>query len=363
MKTSASKASAVGRKVASHWERPAVITKANLFDRSFANWAFNPIDGCSFACPFCCVPEVSTCKMAPQLAQHGINSPDGEWGNYQLLRTWDEERFLKSLDSAWDYSQVDFASNWRSAILMSSTTDPYQPIIGAQKPQGRQLQRELNRMRRRVLRLILEHSPNLVRVLTRSPLACCDFDLFKQFGPRLTFGMSVPTLREDLIRVYEPDSPPASERIKTLRRAKENELPFYIVMPPIYPDCDQNDLQATLKAVAELNPITIFCEPLNVRGSIEARVLNCRAGSSPAAVQALAGEEAWQDYAIGCLRTVQVLSDELGILERIHLWPPKSLGNEGLIQRMPDPSAYRAWLDHWWRRESEWPLVRGVYHP
>jgi DNA repair photolyase len=72
--------------------------------------------------------------------------------------------------------------DWRSAILMSSTTDPYQPIAGAQKPHGRQLQRDVARMRRRALELILNESVQLVRVLTRSPLACRDFDLFKEFG-------------------------------------------------------------------------------------------------------------------------------------------------------------------------------------
>ncbi len=50
-----------------------------------------------------------------------------------------------------------------------------------------------------------------------------------------------------------------------------------------------------------------------------------------------------------------MLSEKLGIQERIHLWPAKSLGDDGIVQRMPDPSEYRAWLDYWWNRESEWP--------
>ena len=357
MKTPVSNASAVGGKVASNWERPAVITKANLFGKGFANWAFNPMDGCSFGCPFCFAPEVSTSKMTAHLSEHSVTSADGAWGNYQLLRTWDEERFLTSLDAAWEPSQLNVTASWRSAILMSSTTDPYQPIIAAQKPQGRQLQRELNRMRKQALQLILGHSANLVRVLTRSPLARRDFDLFKEFGPRLTFGMSLPTLREDLIRMYEPHAPSASDRLSTLHRAKKMGLHVFVVMSPIYPDCDENDLRNTLNAVAALDPITIFCEPLNIRGGIAARVLNGNDGPPPQALQALASEETWRNYAFGCLRTVQVLSEELGIQGRIHLWPPKALADDGWVQRMIDPSGYRAWLDFWWKRESEWPSL------
>jgi hypothetical protein len=142
--------------------------------------------------------------------------------------------------------------------------------------------------------------------------------------------MSLPTLREELSRIYEPHAPSAAERLMTLHRAKEKGLDVFVVMSPIYPDCDESDLRGTLKAVAALDPITIFCEPLNLRGGIAARVLNGGAGSSPAAVRALAGGEAWQNYAIGCLATVQLVAAELGILERIHLWPPKSLGDSVL---------------------------------
>ena len=291
MKNPTSKVSAVGRKLAPSWERPAIITTANLFRKSFANWVFNPIDGCSYGCPFCFVPEVSACPLAPQLSEQGVTSPDGDWGNYQLIRTWDDGPFIKSLNATWEPFKPDSSPGWRSAILMSSTTDPYQPIAGV-NTRRKQLQRDLRRMRRRALELILNESSQLVRILTRSPLASRDFDLFREFGPRLTFGMSLPTLREDLIRMYEPHAPSASERLKTLHHAKKNGLHVYVVMSPIYPECDESDLRDTLEAVAALDPITIFCEPLNVRGGIATRVLNGMCVPSPCALRALSGGKA-----------------------------------------------------------------------
>lgn len=73
---------------------------------------------------------------------------------------------------------------------------------------------------RRSLELILERSTLNARVLTRSPLAKSDFDLFAAFGKRLTFGMSLPTLRDDLSRIFEPKAPAPSNALpRCARRA------------------------------------------------------------------------------------------------------------------------------------------------
>ena len=52
----------------------------------------------------------------------------------------------------------------------------------------------------RSLELIRDHSTLNLRILTRSPLARADFDLFRTIGRRLLFGMSLPTLRNDLAK-------------------------------------------------------------------------------------------------------------------------------------------------------------------
>ena len=77
--------------------------------------------------------------------------------------------------------------------------------------------------------------------------------------------MSLPTLRNDLAKLYEPKAPPPSTRLATLRAAKEAGLNVYVAMAPTYPECDEVDLRATLEAVVELKPITVFHEPINIR--------------------------------------------------------------------------------------------------
>src|ERR1043166_6823729 len=82
------------------WSSPAVIAPNNFVYKSLSNWAFNIAVGCSHACRFCYVPSASTIKMETKLAEYGVSDPDFEWGDYVLLRPWDEQKFVASLRSA-----------------------------------------------------------------------------------------------------------------------------------------------------------------------------------------------------------------------------------------------------------------------
>jgi len=84
--------------------------------------------------------------------------------------------------------------------------------------------------------------------------------------------MSLPTLDDDLARIYEPKAPAPSQRLKTLQKAKEMGLHIYVAMAPTFPECDEADLRKTLAAIKELNPITIFHEPINIRAENVARI-------------------------------------------------------------------------------------------
>src|SRR5918996_1165947 len=82
------------------WHAPAVIAPNNFVYKSLSNWSFNIAVGCSHACLFCYVPSAATIKQGRKLAEYGVVDPDAEWGNYVLLRPWDEQKFLASLRSA-----------------------------------------------------------------------------------------------------------------------------------------------------------------------------------------------------------------------------------------------------------------------
>jgi len=338
------------------WHAPAVIAENNFVYKSLSNWAFNVAVGCSHACRFCYVPSAATIKQGPKLAEFGVKDPDAEWGDYVLLRPWEEDRFLASLRAAENTPRSLLKPDGNRAVMFCSTTDPYQVIYHPDPEQQRMLAKHSRFLVRRSLELIRDRSTLNVRILTRSPLARADFDLFKSFGARLLFGMSLPTLRNDLAKVYEPKAPAPSQRLATLLAARKAGLHVYVAIAPTYPECDEADLRATLSAVAETEPVTIFHEPINIRAENVERI---ESQASDLGVRlktdVFESREQWQNYAVNALQIVEKIAGELKISDRLHLWPDKSLGNLNVANRMPNPKEYMRWLRKNWGRISEWP--------
>jgi len=341
--------------VADFWGSPALIAPNNFVYKSLSNWAFNIAVGCSHACRFCYVPSAATIKQGPALKEYGVEDPDREWGRYVLVRPWDERAFLGSLRTAENTPPSELKPDGNRAVIYCSTTDAYQVIQHPDPARQQELSTHARFLVRRSLELIRDRSTLNVRILTRSPLARTDFDLFKSFGNRLLFGMSIPTLRNDFARAYEPHAPAPSQRLATLRAAKETGLHVYVAIAPTYPECDEADLRTTLQTVAALEPLTIFHEPINVRAENVARMQAEAAELGfPLRDDVFTTRELWQDYALKSLKTVECLGWELRIANRIHLWPDKSLGSRAVLERIRDHH-HLDWLQRCWIRISEWP--------
>jgi DNA repair photolyase len=338
------------------WSSPAVIAPNNFVYKSLSNWALNVAVGCSHACRFCYVPSAATIKQGAKLREYGVEDPDAEWGDYVLLRPWDEQKFLASLRVAEAVPRSQLKVDGNRAVIYCSTTDPYQVLRHPDPAQQKMLAQHARMIVRRSLELIRDHSTLNVRILTRSPLARLDFDLFKSFGSRLVFGMSLPTLRNDLATLYEPKAPAPSQRLATLQAAKDFGLHVYVALAPTYPECDRTDLEATLKAVAPLEPITVFHEPINIRAENVSRIeAQGRKLGVKVKTEVFSSREAWQDYALDSLKTVFELARPLGLSDRLHLWPDKSLGSENVVKRQSKPEKYQKFLQNCWTRVSEWP--------
>lgn len=367
-----------------YWENPVVLMRNNFVKKSLSCWSCNPSVGCTHGCKFCYVPEVAANKQAVKLAKLGVRDPDEEWGDYAFLRNWDEGKFRTSLYAAERVPQGELNADGNRAVMYSTTTDPYQSV----KHEDSATQRLLNHhghllLVPRSLELILTESTLNVRMLTRSPLARRDFGLFKRFGNRLLFGMSLPTLDNELARIYEPNAPAPTKRLETLQAARAAGIPVYVAVAPTYPECDEADLSRTLTEIAKLDPVTVFHEPINIRAdNVERIQAHAQAIGKPTRLEVFATKEAWFRYSMDQLLLVQRLADEVGLADRLHLWPDPGLKSQPTFmavrraereQTHPernwskdelaqhhelDEEAYAAhvaWLEGWWARVSEWP--------
>ena len=346
------------------WSSPAVISENNFVYKSLSNWALNTAVGCEHACRFCYVPSTATIKQAGALQGFGVSDPDAEWGEYVLLRPWDEKKFLASLRKAERTPSDELKPDGNRAVLLSSTTDPYQVIKHPDPKRAKELRDHAAFVVRRALELIRDHSTINVRVLTRSPLAKRDFDLFKSLGKRVLFGMSLPTLNNQLARIYEPKAPAPSQRLATLQAAAEAGIPLYVAMAPTpaagieggEAEVDEADVRATMTEIKKLKPHTVFHEPINMRAeNVERIEAHARSLGVQLNTAVFTSREAWRAYSVAQLKLVERVAGEVRLSRQLHLWPDKALGSQAALKEQRDPADYRKWLEKWWTRISEWP--------
>jgi DNA repair photolyase len=361
------------------WKAPLTIERNNFKFKSLSSFACNIAVGCSHACRFCYVPNVSTIRLSGPLSEYGITNPDEQWGEYVLLRPWNEKAFLASIAKAETARELPPDGN--RAVIYCSTTDAYQTISDSDNEKTRRLNTARKHLVRRSLELILERSTLNVRILTRSPLARQDFDLYRRFGTRLLFGMSLPTLDNQLARIYEPHAPSPSQRLKTLQEAREAGLHVYVAMAPTYPECDEADLRRTMEAIRDLSPVTVFHEPINIRAENVQRIeTHARLLGRTMNTAVFDNGANWRTYAIGQLMLVQKIAGELGLLDHLHLWPDASLNSktsflkirkQGFSRNHPEATThektraaaedqkawqeFEGWISAWHGRISEWP--------
>jgi DNA repair photolyase len=356
--------------ITSLWNRPATIERNNFKFKSLSCWSYNLAVGCEHACRFCYVPEVSANRMAGKLKKLGVNDPDAEWGNYVFLRQWNEAAFKASLRKAMALPASELNADGNRAVMLCTTTDPYQTaslrkdeLPESPAPTFQQHRRQLVRD---ALRIILEESDLNVRILTRSPLAREDFALMKQFGNRLLFGMSLPTLNNRLAKIYEPKAPAPTQRLATLKAAREAGLNVYVAVAPVYPDCDARDMETTLRAIKELDPVTVFMEPINIRAE-NVRRIKAQADLLDYALNTVvfSRPDIWRNYATAQLSAFEAMARSLGIPDSVlHLWPDQSLGSKDARRQFaPDTHnwsnriPYSDWLEQHWNKVSAWPGI------
>jgi DNA repair photolyase len=365
------------------WDKtPIGITENHFEHKSLSFWSANIAVGCGHGCPFCYVTSTFTQPLIRLLEDRDVADPGKQWGAYLFLRRWNEAHFLKSLIKA-ELTKIPPGHDGNRAVMFCTTTDPYPVAAGAVKEC--EAARSLLRY---ALELILERSTLRVRIQTRSPLAVRDFGLFKSFGDRLTFGMSIPTLNTKLSRTYEPYAPAVTARLYALNKAKEAGLNVYVAMAPTYSECDENDLRRTLQAFKELDLVTIFHEPINVRDYNIQRIADHAAMAKTAIVPNVAAfdtPETTMRYGLNQLFSVQRVATELGIAHKLKLWPDKSLASKSAFMKIrheefakkyprvqltptqrdwvktADEKAYAqhlAWIHGWWAKISQWPGVQ-----
>jgi hypothetical protein len=184
-------------------ESTALLTpqSAGSFVRDF-DFTLNPYGGCAFGCTYCYVPAVL----------RGRAERLGGWGSYVEVR----------------HNAPAVLARRRHMLVgrsffCASATDPWQP---AEKRYS---------ITRRLLGVLADVPFRFGLFSTRSPLVLRDLDLLMAMAGRIEVGISLPTDREDIRRVFEPRNPPVAARLDAARRLRDAGLTVRLHVAPALP--------------------------------------------------------------------------------------------------------------------------------
>ncbi len=163
------------------------------------DYCINPYVGCAHGCRYC---------YATFMKRYTGHSE--EWGTFVDIKVNAPEVLAK---------QVKRIRNGQ--VLLSSVTDPYQPI---ESKYG---------LTRQCLEILLRHSFS-VDILTKSPLVLRDIDRIKEFE-QIEVGLTITTDDDEVRKIFEPNVPPIAARLDTLKKLFDQGVRTYAFIGPVLP--------------------------------------------------------------------------------------------------------------------------------
>jgi DNA repair photolyase len=204
----------------------SILSKSKLYGTDFS---INPYRGCLHACIYCYSPLVLREKR--------------KWGN-----------FIDVKINAPEVLEKDMKRFEKGNILISSVTDPYQP-----------LERKYE-LTRKILEK-LKGRDFFVSILTKSSLVLRDTDLLKEM--KCEVGITITSFNEEARKIFEPNTVSYEERLKALNELKDKGIKTYIFFGPLLPFISDMNLEKTIERFASVKPSYILVDRLNVKSQYQ----------------------------------------------------------------------------------------------
>ena len=197
-----------------------IITRNDSPDISFDR-SINPYRGCEHGCVYC--------FARPTHAYLGL-SPGLDFESKLFMKPNAPELLERELSAPSYVPKV---------IAIGTNTDPYQPIERRHK------------IMRRILD-VLDSAGHPVGIVTKSALVLRDLDILARMAKRdlVKVALSVTTLDPQLARTMEPRAATPSRRLDTLRQLVKAGVPATVMVAPVIPALNDDEIERILEAVA-----------------------------------------------------------------------------------------------------------------
>jgi len=177
-------------------EARSLLTKTGI---PGSDYCLNPYVGCAHGCRYCYATFMK--KYTGHTEQ---------WGTFVDAKT-----------NAPDILRQQMSRLKKCSVIISSVTDPYQPVEARYQ------------LTRKCLAILLEYDCS-ISILTKSPLVLRDMDLLRD-SRDIEVGITITTNDEKIRKIFEPHAPPIGARIHTLKKLHEQGIQPYVFIGPLLP--------------------------------------------------------------------------------------------------------------------------------
>lgn len=204
-------------------------------------YSMNPYQGCEHGCIYC------------------YARPTHEYWGYSA--GIDFERVILVKKNAPELLRATLSKKkWEvHTIGLSGNTDCYQPI-----------ERKYE-ITRKLLEVALEFRQP-ISIITKNALILRDVDILKEMAALnlIAVNVSLTTLREDLRRVLEPRTATSNRKLQTIETLSKEGIPVNVMMAPIIPALNDDEIFSVGKQVSEHGARTMFYQIVRLNGPNEA---------------------------------------------------------------------------------------------
>lgn len=213
----------------------SILSPSNIPD---VEYALNPYIGCGHGCVYCYATFMKRFTNHPE-----------PWGQFVDVKVNGPDRLRRDLRRATD-----------GEVLLSSVTDPYQPI------------EKKYRVTRACLE-ILQQVKLPVSILTKSALVLRDLDLLKRMK-RVDVGFTITTLDDTIRALFEPGADSAAERFESIRTLSNGGIQTWIFFGPVLPYFSDSDeaIDGLLRRAEECGATYVYVDRMNFYPAVWKRV-------------------------------------------------------------------------------------------
>ncbi|MEN8248573.1 MAG: PA0069 family radical SAM protein [Bacteroidota bacterium] len=222
----------------------SIVSKNDSPDIPF-DFSINPYQGCEHGCVYC---------YARESHQFWGYSAGLDFESKIIVKHNAPELLEKTLlNPKWKVAPITFSGN----------TDCYQPAERKYK------------ITRELLKICLKYR-NPVSIITKNMLILRDIDILTELASRnlVHVVISVTTFNEELRRNLEPRSVTADKRLKTVKKLTEAGIPTGVMIAPIIPGLNINEVPLIIERAAEAGAFDVSHTVLRLNGAIEEIFIN-----------------------------------------------------------------------------------------